>query len=231
VLGFCYTVHQFVKECTSFFDIQIAPIFVIPTAPVFVIESEPIFVIQRTRYFVIQNAPIFVIQSVPVFYTGVTIFKKGDRALVVIYQTTSILNNFSSIFKSIIYDQLSFYIKSRLHLNQQGFVKSKSAVTNLVTCFKDVLSSVCSQGQFDSVHFKLSQAFHKSPHIFLLDKLSNTGLPSFYIKQFHTYSSNKPSFVSQKRFLLPLPYCPEYNRIPPLYIFCLTFLLMTICQN
>jgi hypothetical protein len=64
--------------------------------------------------------------------------QKGNRALVGNYRPISILNNFSKIFESIIHDHLSFYFKFKLHPNQHGFVKSKSAVTNLVTCLNDV---------------------------------------------------------------------------------------------
>jgi hypothetical protein len=105
------------------------------------------------------------------------------------------LNNFSKIFENIIYDHLSFYFKFKLHPNQHGFVKSESTITNLVTCLNDVLPSVCSQGQFDSVYFDLSQAFDKVPHTLLLDKLNNFGLSSFYVNWFQSYLSNRSSLV------------------------------------
>jgi hypothetical protein len=125
----------------------------------------------------------------------VPIFKKSNRALIGNYRPISILNNFSKIFESIIYDHLSFYFKFTLHTNQHCFVKSKSTVTNLVTHLNDVLPSVCSQGQFDSVYFNLSQAFDKVPYTLLLDKLNNFGLSSFYVNWFQSYLSNKSSFV------------------------------------
>jgi hypothetical protein len=117
----------------------------------------------------------------------VPIFKKGNRALVGNYRPTSTLNNFSNIVESIIHDHLSFYFKFKLHPNQHGFVKSKSTVTNLVTYLNDVLPSVRSQGQFDSVYFYLSQAYDKVPHTLLLDKLNNFGLSSFYANWFQSY--------------------------------------------
>jgi sensor histidine kinase YesM len=67
-------------------------------------------------------------------------------------------------------------------------------VTNLVTYLKDVLPSVCSQGQFDSIYLDLSQAFDKSL-ILLLEKLNNFGLHSFYIKWLRSHLSNRSSFV------------------------------------
>jgi hypothetical protein len=104
------------------------------------------------------------------------------------------LNKFSKIFENIVHDHLSFCFKFKLHPNQHGFVKSKSTVASLVTYPNDVLPSVCSQGQFDSVHFDLSQAFDKVTHTLLLDKLSNFGLTSFYVNWFQSYLSNRSSF-------------------------------------
>jgi hypothetical protein len=104
----------------------------------------------------------------------VPIFKKGNR---VNYRPISILNNFSKIFESIIHDHLSFHSKFKLHTNEHGFLNSKSTATNLVTYLNDVTPSVCSQGQFDSVYFDLSQAFDKAPHALLLNKLNQFGLP------------------------------------------------------
>jgi hypothetical protein len=95
----------------------------------------------------------------------------------------------------IIYDHLSFYFEFELHPNRHGPVKSKSTVNNLVTYLNDVLPTVCSQGQYDSVYFDLSQAFDKVPHTLLLDKLNNFGLSSFYIDWFQSYLSNRSSFI------------------------------------
>jgi retron-type reverse transcriptase len=68
-------------------------------------------------------------------------------------------------------------------------------ITNLKTYLHEVLLSVCSQGQFDSVYFDLSQAFDKVPHTLLLDKLNNFGLSSFNIDWFQSYLSSRSSFV------------------------------------
>jgi hypothetical protein len=54
---------------------------------------------------------------------------------------------------------------------------------------------VCSQGQFDSVYFDLSQAFNKVPHTLLLDKVNNFGLSSFYVDWFQSSLSARSSFV------------------------------------
>jgi hypothetical protein len=125
----------------------------------------------------------------------VPIFKKGNKALVVNYRPIWILNNFSKIFESIIHDHLSFHFRFKLHPNQQGFLKSKSTATNLVTYLNDVTPSVCSQGQFDTVYFDLSQAFDKVPHDLLLNKLNQFRQSSSYVKWFQSYLLNISSFV------------------------------------
>jgi hypothetical protein len=52
-----------------------------------------------------------------------------------------ILNNFSKIFESIVHDHVSFNFKPKVHPNQHGFIKSKSAVSNLIIYLNDVLPS------------------------------------------------------------------------------------------
>jgi hypothetical protein len=54
---------------------------------------------------------------------------------------------------------------------------------------------VCPQGQIDSVYFDLSSAFDIVPHNILLHKLSNFGLSSSYVDQFHSYLDNRHSSV------------------------------------
>jgi hypothetical protein len=107
----------------------------------------------------------------------------------------SILKSFYKIFESITHDHLSFHFKFKLHPNQRGFLKSKSTATNLVIYLNDVTPSFCSQGQFDSVYFDLSQAFDKVPHALLLNKLNQFGLSSSYVKWFQSYLLNRSSFV------------------------------------
>jgi retron-type reverse transcriptase len=87
------------------------------------------------------------------------------------------------------------HFKFKLHPNQHGFLNSKSTASNLVTYLNDVTPSVCSQGQFHSVYFDLSQAFDKVPHAVLLNKLSQFRLSSSYVKWFQSYLLNRSSFV------------------------------------
>jgi hypothetical protein len=80
--------------------------------------------------------------------TVAPVFKKYIRALVTNYTPISLLNNFSKIFKIIIHDQLSYYFKSKLHLSQHGFIKSKSTVINLTTHLNKFTPVVCRKGRW-----------------------------------------------------------------------------------
>jgi hypothetical protein len=95
----------------------------------------------------------------------------------------------------LVNDLLSFHFKFKLYSNQHGFLKSKPTETNVVTYLNDVTPSVCSQGQFDSVYFDLSQDFDKVPDAVLLNNLNQFGLSSSYVKWLQSYLLNRSSFV------------------------------------
>lgn len=103
---------------------------------------------------------------------------------------------------------LCFNLKFKLHPIHHGFIKSKSTLTNLVTYLNDALPSFYSQGQFDCVDLDLSEAFDKVPHFLPLNKLSNFGLTSLYVKWFQSYKSPRtfPWFESQESPLCYLKY-------------------------
>jgi hypothetical protein len=65
----------------------------------------------------------------------------------------------------------------------------------LVTYINSIIPSVSTQGQSDSVYFDLTKAFDIVSNNILLRKLSNFGLSSSYVDWFHSYLSNRQSFV------------------------------------
>jgi sarcosine oxidase/L-pipecolate oxidase len=64
------------------------------------------------------------------------------------------------------------------------------------------MSSICTQGQIDSVYFDLSSASDIVPHNILPHKLSNFGLSSSYVDWFHSYLVNRHSSVHISGMLL-----------------------------
>jgi hypothetical protein len=125
--------------------------------------------------------------------TIVPVFKRGNPACVSNYRPITFLNNFSKLLEFIIHDHVSYYIK--LNPNQQGFTKSKSPVTNLVSFLEVVTPAVCSQRQADAVYFDFSTAFVLVPHTLLLRKLSSLGFSDGYVSWFSSYLANRRSRV------------------------------------
>jgi hypothetical protein len=121
--------------------------------------------------------------------------RKGNSNIVSNYRPIYIINNFSKISEFIVYDHLYNFFKYRLHPSQHGFRKFNSTATNLVTYINSIIPSVSTQGQTDSVYFDSTKAFDTVPHNILLRKLSNFGLSSSYVDWFHSYLSNRQSFV------------------------------------
>jgi hypothetical protein len=105
------------------------------------------------------------------------------------------LISFSKTLESIINNHLSFYFKFNPHTNQHSFIKSKFIVTNLATYLNTVLPSVCSQGQFDSVYFELSQVFDTVPLTLLLDKLLDY-IPFMLLGSRATYQIDLPLYIT-----------------------------------
>jgi sarcosine oxidase/L-pipecolate oxidase len=65
----------------------------------------------------------------------------------------------------------------------------------MVTYLNSITPSTSTQGQTDSVYFDLTKSFDIVPHNIILRKLSNFGLSSSYVDWFHSYLSNRQSFV------------------------------------
>jgi hypothetical protein len=74
----------------------------------------------------------------------------------------TVLRNFSIFEGIIIYDQLSFYFKFKLHPSQHGFIETKYTATDLLTCLNSITLSVSSQGQANPIYLDLSKASDKA---------------------------------------------------------------------
>jgi hypothetical protein len=112
-------------------------------------------------------------------------------------RTSSLMKDlflFSTIFPKYLSSPfiiIYLIFKHRLNTSQHDFRKSNCTTTNLVTYLNSIMPSVSSQGQTDSVHFDLSNAFDIVSHNILLRKLSNFGLSSSYVDWFHSYLINR----------------------------------------
>ncbi len=67
-----------------------------------------------------------------------------------------------SIITDTIRDHLDRY--SLIHDSQHGFIKGKSCLTNLLSCYNRVYEAADNDESFDVVYLDFSKAFDKVPH-------------------------------------------------------------------
>jgi hypothetical protein len=77
----------------------------------------------------------------------IPVLKKSKSTSVSYYRPISLLSNFSKIFEFVIYDNVSHYHKSKISHHQDGFSKTKSTSTSLVTYVDFISPLVGSQRQ------------------------------------------------------------------------------------
>jgi hypothetical protein len=94
------------------------------------------------------------------------------------------------IFRFVIHDHVSHYLKFKISIYQYGFSNSKSAIISLVTYGDFISPLVGSLRQTDAIYFDQSNAFDLVPHSLLLHKLSAFGLSGAYVIWFRSYLSN-----------------------------------------
>lgn len=126
----------------------------------------------------------------------VPVFKSGNRSDISNYRPISLINNFSKGLEIIIYNRLNNHLKNTLSLNQHGFVKGRSTVTNLVTLTHNIREELDNRGQMDVVYMDITKAFDQLDHKLLIHKLKHLyGFSLKAIKIFTEYLKDRYQFV------------------------------------
>jgi hypothetical protein len=100
------------------------------------------------------------------------IFKKGRRNNVEVYRGLAILSAIPKRFELLVYRGMFNDLKNLITINQHGFMKNRSTITNLVEYASFVLNSIADGYQVDSVYTDFSQAFDRVRHQLLLNEMS-----------------------------------------------------------
>ena len=117
-----------------------------------------------------------------------------------------ILPRLSLILERILFNNIYPKIRHLVKLEQHGFMKSRSTVSQMIMYLDAVYSSRDTNSSAVSVYFDISKAFDSVPHIKLLSKLANFGFDSEFLHLIHSYLTNRSQCVKINQTLpSPLP--------------------------
>ena len=80
------------------------------------------------------------------------------------------------MFESMVNNQLSFFIRNRISINQRGFMKGRSTTTNLFELTSKSLNWMEQGYQTDVFYADFQKAFDQVNHKIMYQKLLNMGL-------------------------------------------------------
>jgi hypothetical protein len=102
------------------------------------------------------------------------IFKKGRRNSnnVEDFRGVAILSAIPKHFELLVYREMYNDLKNLVSINQHGFIKNQSTITNLLEYASFVLNSIEDGNQVDSSYTDFSKAFDRVRHQLLLNEIS-----------------------------------------------------------
>lgn len=126
---------------------------------------------------------------------AIPIFKAGKRTDISNYRSVSILCVFGKLLESIITDDLFSMSKNMLLINQHGFYRNRSTLSNLVPFVQFISDSMDSRVQVDAVYTDFSKAFDKVHHKTLFIKLRDFGVHGNLLDWITSYLTNRSQYI------------------------------------
>lgn len=117
----------------------------------------------------------------------IPIHKKGTRGDISNYRPIAKLSCIPKLFEAIIFKSFYFSCKPFLAIEQHGFMKKKSTVTNLLEFTSFTNKTIENGHQVDCIYTDFSKAFDKLSHSLILFKLSSLGFPSAFVQWIRSY--------------------------------------------
>ena len=134
-----------------------------------------------------------------IWKTGVitALYKKDSRNLAENYRPISLKSIVCKILESIITDEITSHLimNNLLNVNQHGFTKGKSTVTNLITALNIWTESLSHGIPIDVIYLDFSKAFDKVPHQRLVNQLYNFGISGKCLSWIQNFLSNRIQMV------------------------------------
>jgi Reverse transcriptase (RNA-dependent DNA polymerase) len=125
----------------------------------------------------------------------VPIFKNGARDQIENYRGIAILSAIPKLFEKLVFDKIYFNLKERISIHQHGFLKGRSAVSNLMLFTSFCLNKIENGCQVDVVYTDFSKAFDCLNHKILLGKLHAYGIMSRVHKWIKSYLNGRMQMI------------------------------------
>jgi hypothetical protein len=88
----------------------------------------------------------------------------------------AILSAIPKRFELLVYRRMQNDLKNLMSINQHGFMKKRSTITNLLKYASFVLNSIEDDNQVDSIYKDFSKAFDRVRHQLLLNEMHVAGI-------------------------------------------------------
>jgi retron-type reverse transcriptase len=105
-------------------------------------------------------------------YSDIQETRKVGVTYVEDYRGVAILSTIPKRFKLLVYRGMYIDLKNLMSINQHGFMKHRSTITNLLEYASFVLNSIVDGNQVGSIHTDFSKAFDRVRHHLLLNEMS-----------------------------------------------------------
>nr|CAH7744555.1 unnamed protein product [Callosobruchus chinensis] len=128
------------------------------------------------------------------------IYKSLDKSSINNYRPIAILNNFAKLFEIIVYNRIYLATKNILSIDQHGFMKQRSTITNLATVSQYLCDHMDNRGQVDVIYTDFTKAFDKIDHNILIQKIECLGFNKTYVDLLKSYISLRPHYVYYNGF-------------------------------
>ena len=130
------------------------------------------------------------------------VFKKEDPSIESNYRHISLLCLLSKVLERCVFNHCYYHLSPLLYHLQHGFLRGRSTVTQLLEVYHNIIETVASRKEVDTIYLDLSKAFDKVPHSLLLLKLNSYGISGSPLSWFSSYLTGR-----YQRVVLDGVYC------------------------
>ena len=138
--------------------------------------------------------------------------KSGNPLHVENYRPISLLCNTGKVLERLVYDKIINFITPKLAIQQHGFLKNRSCLSQLLLSFNFIYDHLDKNIPVDTIYLDFRKAFDSVPHNELLLKLWKLGITGSLWKWFEAYLKDRHHYVTIDNASSPL--LPVISGVP-----------------